>query len=408
MRIKIKNILFTLGIIAVVRPGYLIDTVTYYSSLFDLYFVLCFGALILILIRHFTASDAKRISKILIPVILYCWLLTVTYMKDGEVKIAFYRLILYSYSLLLAVVCCKYNAEDFIRCFRNVLFVLILVNMISVLAFPSGLYGDRNWFLGYKNGIGKYGIMLITVSCFTQTISKHKIDKMITLISVAASVITSALISSASGLVGCVLPYVVMLYVTATKQKKYDIARMRNYFAVIVFVFCTVVLTQTLLTNPWVEYFITKILHKTIMLSGRLVIWENVMKVVHQNLLIGIGTRTAEYNVMLFGGIRAASDAHNFYLEFMVEGGLVAVALQILMFIQMTRILDQYRVYKEISVLAGGLFTMMLIFITENTTITLLWIFFGICLSVETYIDQKNHSLNLRTKLLELKTDFRK
>ena len=402
MKIKTKNILFTLGILAVARLGYLIDTVPYYSSLSNIYFIFCFGVLLFILIRRFTVSDAEQVSKIFIPIILYGWILAVTYIKDGDVWLALTRLLMYSYSLLLAVVCCKYNAKNFIRCFRNVLFVLILINTVSVLAFPSGLYSDRFWFLGFKNGIGKYGIMLITLCGFTQTISKHKTDKMITLISVVVSAITAVQIESASGLIGCLLPYVILLYVTAARQHKYDIARMRNYFFVIVFAFFTIILTQSLLTNSLVVYFVTEILHKTMTFSGRLTIWERVLDVISQNLLIGNGTQNDEYNTILLGTIHAV-DAHDYYLEFIMEGGLVALVLLVLMFIQTTRILDKYRMHKEMNVLAGGLFTMLLIFITENCTNSLLWIFFGICLSAETYIDQKTGFANQYRNQLQIK-----
>ena len=389
-----KNaVLFTLGTLAVTRPGYIMEKVPFANQCSRLYFFASVFVLLVILFRKFTTSTAKSILKIAIPVALYLWLSLRTIIAHGAVAEMLYRLLYYSYCLLFATFGMKKDPKTFLRSVRNVLFVLVVLNTVSIILKPDGLYSiammtgeddTRYWFLGFKNGIGKYCVFLITIGGAYHVLTKKAKDFFILYISFAVSVISTVMIESSGGLVGVCLSFLIALFVRKTKNSGImSMARMRNYAIVITFIFATVVLTTSLLTNPLVVYFVTEVLGEKITLSGRLPIWAAVLRIVSQHFIGGVGSLGGKANARLIGQTDNTVDAHDYYLEFLLEGGIIAFTLLVLFFLQMTRQLDKYRKNDAVAILAGGLFTLMMILIVENCNNDFMWIFFGICLSAE-------------------------
>lgn len=413
MKIKNKtNIFFMLGIMAVTRPGFLVEKIPFFSSFIRLYFFVCYAVLIIIVLSRWGNSDFFRYGKIATPIVLYGFLFFNTLLNHGELSISMFRLIDYSYCLLLCTVCFKFDAGRFLLVLRNVLFILIIINTLSVLVFPAGMYtmekmthelDYRYWFLGFKNGIGKYSIVLVTVSCMIEQLNKRKSDRIITRMSLFCSIISSVLIESASGVIGALLPFCIMMILSmGGKSKISQFVRMRNYFIIITFVFVTVVTSTKLLENETVVYVITNVFHKTPDLSGRLPIWQNVMKIISRNFIMGVGVHSGLYNARLIGGTANTVDAHNYYLEFLLEGGIIAFIILVIMLLQITYKLDKYRKIREIGILAGGVFTFLIILITENCNNYYLWLFLGICLNIDYYIEQKNDPIRIICRKLQI------
>lgn len=389
-----KNaVLFTLGTLAVTRPGYIMEKVPFANQCSRLYFFASVFVLLVILLRKFTTSTAKSILRIAIPVALYLWLSLRTIIAHGAIAEMLYRLLYYSYCLLLATFGMKKDPKTFLRSVRNVLFVLVVLNAVTIILKPDGLYtltkmtgeeDNRYWFLGFKNGISKYSVFLITLSGAYHLLTRKAKDFFIFYISFAVSVISAVMIESSGGLVGVCLSFLIAVFVRKTKNSGImSMARMRNYAIVIACVFATVVLTTSLLTNPLVVYFVTEVLGEKITLSGRLPIWAAVLQIVSQHFIGGVGYLGGEGNARLIGHTANTVDAHDYYLEFLLEGGIIAFTILVLFFLQMTRKLDKYRKNDSVAVLAGGLFTLMLVLIAENCNNDFMWIFFGICLSAE-------------------------
>lgn len=393
---------FTLGILAVTRPGFIIEKIPFSNQFSRLFFFASVLVLFVAVLRRFTASDAKRVIRVAVPFCLYSWIIVVTITNDGLIMEALYHLLYYIYCLLFGIFCMKKDERTFLRCVRNILFVLIIVNTASIILKPDGLYtvkkmtgelDNRYWFLGFKNGIGKYNIFLISISGAYQQVTKNKSDRMITLISFVACAVSSILIGSTSGLIGALIPFLISIMIASIHNEKIiAIARMRNYSIIIALVFVCVVITNSLLTNPLVVYFITEVFGKTITLSGRLAIWNSVMNIIAQHFWCGVGYLGGLGNARLIGETANTTDAHNYYLEFMLEGGMIAGILLALFLVQITLKLDKHRHNSSIAVLAGGMFTIMLVLLTENCNNNFMWLFFGICLATETIEETTNMS----------------
>lgn len=113
---------------------------------------------------------------------------------------------------------------------------------------------------------------------------------------------------------------------------------------------------------PVVDYFITKILNKSLTFSGRNIIWERATEMVKESPIIGHGFRTS---VLTSAGWRAGH-AHNAFLDKALVGGFPQLVLFILFNLSLTIKIDkdEYSLIKL--VLISLIFGVFITFITES------------------------------------------
>ena len=281
------------------------------------------------------------------------------------------------------------------------------MNYISVLTHPDGLYGlsrangtfeYRYWFLGFKSGIGKYALVLITFSSMYCYLTQKKSAVIVLFISIVTSILTSIGIKSSSGLATTVMLALLLLVIHFTRNREIPWFRMRNLGMVVVVLFATMVLSQVLLSNKLVVYIINELLGETLTLSSRTPIWERVLEIIWENPITGVGYLGSAGNVELIGISLDAVDAHNLYLEYVLEGGMIAGVFLICMFTQIICVLDKNHCSINIRILSAGLFCILIMFLFENTSINMLWIYFAICRCAGDYTDKAmlKHKLKVR------------
>ena len=385
---KTVNIfLILIELFAISEPAFLM---TKFPGLTTYWRVVFTAAFVVVTVQMLSKLDLNDVLKLVLPLGAYIIIIVSTYTNDGLLKSAVYRLWYYSYGLMLVCVHSRGDYKLFLRILRDVLLLLILANLVTELIWPKGMYyttrisgnkDSRYWLLGFKNGIPKYAVISMTVSLVYAFITKKKKDMIIALITVAASAATVVIIKSSSGVMGVGLMIVLLALLLIPKLKfilKYY--RMRFFSIFMAVLFLGIVVTHVLLKNPLSSYVIRTLFHKNITLSNRIYIWDNIIQMVLKNPLGGIGLQNGDINVQLIGVTANATDAHDYYLEFLWEGGIGAFVLIVLFFVLMTEILDRHKEDMKVKVLSAGLFSMMFIFITENCNNYYLWVFFGLML----------------------------
>jgi O-antigen ligase len=160
----------------------------------------------------------------------------------------------------------------------------------------------------------------------------------------------------------------VPLYVFRTFRK---IGKMK--FAWIGIILFIITLLPVILKNQRVDYLFDRLFKRQINdereIDPRVVIWESTLRIIHKNLLLGVGIGDVrndladEYNRI--GEAKMAKDklnAHNQFLEVVLENGLIGLIILISMFISMF-----YIAYSDKNILyAIFIFMMLLFFMFES------------------------------------------
>lgn len=159
MKLKVKKmqnktVLYLLFFIAFIRPEYLvrIPTVNTFYGLLR-YFLI--GVMILLAISR---SKGLNISKFTGVWILFeLWIVTITILQFGNVTTAVNQAVTITMMALLFEMFTE-DMEHILRVLYYFLGILILINFVTLFAFPEGMYvtgvtntASQNWFLGFKN-----------------------------------------------------------------------------------------------------------------------------------------------------------------------------------------------------------------------------------------------------------------
>lgn len=400
MKIKIKisknYIFFVLMLVAILEPSYFQTQYKILTTLWRWFFVVCFFLISYLNFRNLNRIKKDQIKDLIVPVLLNVWLVMVTLKKNGTNISALVELLYFIYGFLISSYGFRKDKMQFLRSIRNILFFLYLMNFLSIIIYPNGMYGRlrydgtydyRYWFLGFKNGLEKYALVLIIVSALYYSYTKLKKDLLILDGSVFFSIISALKIDSSSSIVTAVSLLIFIWIILSMKKYLPWFLNMKIYGIIIIIFFITVVVTNSLLTNKAIIYLVTKVLGEQITLSGRTLIWNSVFKVIYSSPLTGIGVQSPNYNAELLGITRNTTDAHNFYLEYFMEGGAIGFGLLILLFLQLANRLDAFRDNERSRLLSAGLFILMILFLVENTSIYCIWLYFGLCSYVR-YMEQ--------------------
>lgn len=180
---------------------------------------------------------------------------------------------------------------------------------------------DRNqYFVGGKNA---FSIFLIPVG-FAVVINRlyrsGRIGKneIVFLMLIVISVLWAG---SAAGIVTAVAMTISLLWVNKYKPRaSVVVLSMAGVYVFLVF------FAEVLVNTAW-WFRITQWLGKDVTLTSRFSIWEKALEIIGDNWLFGVGRGAQIKYINSWGRTRIGSEAHNFLLELLLEGGLVGLVL---------------------------------------------------------------------------------
>lgn len=240
-------------------------------------------------------------------------------------------------------------------------------NLLTVLAsLPTGAPMNP-YLLGHRNGFIRYGFLAIIVG-YIYIVKFKKIFRPFCLIGVCyASII---LTQSATSLVALSLVTVLMVLPSPKIRKKL------TFPLVFVCGLCAnlaVVIFRVMDRSGWIAWIIMQILKKQATLTGRTLVWDRTWELITENFIIGYGygDHVLVPTVELF-----SLSAHNVYLELVLEGGIFALILFILLNMEVGKALVRHSGsqvdYMFLALLAG----VYLVCITEAFMCTILVLIF--------------------------------
>ncbi|MCQ2548469.1 MAG: O-antigen ligase family protein [Lachnospiraceae bacterium] len=224
------------------------------------------------------------------------------------------------------------KGKSFVRNYANVLMALVLVNFITVLLFPEGMYSagaySRNYFLGYDNT--HINIQLPAIAMMALSSEDNKREKKYYLLCVI--VLISALITfSATSVISLSVFVLGMIVIHFGKEKMFikKILFPKIYVSFCVFAGISFsIIAGTLLLS--VGHFFVEVFHKDLTLSSRTLIWANSLAYIEKSPIIGYGYELPDVInsqlVNIAGQVGWGGSTHSFYLWILFLGGAVLMA----------------------------------------------------------------------------------
>ena len=326
----------------------------------------------------------------------------VTFLNEGNIN----QMVINAMTLMSMVILFSNGAKTgsvvFLRTVSTILDIMIVINFMVIVLYPSGIYNfdavNHHYFLGSRN------VMMRTIFpgvCFSILRSKAEHDRLsirtwaVILISPASLV----LVWSATALVGYgvflifLLLYVFDLFPKWMTFKTCLIILVTVFFAIIVFK----------LQNIF-SFLIVDIMHKDITFTGRVYLWDSCMNYIPQSFLFGYGM---EYLEIIAGKLYLYTQydsAHNFILDIFYQNGFVGVVLLSAIFISVQKRIDHAYSpkYKNMFVLFMLCYVTMLNFepfINGDMRLFMSMIFYMYFFD-ENKIEQNRHILKKRKKII--------
>ena len=295
------------------------------------------------------------------------------------------------YAIVVLVMCgVKSNAKVFLSAASAVYYTWLILNLLTIVIFPNGLYlyhgsyGNPCYLLGHRNTMIKVllpGLLFVGLHDSVD-FGKLRIKTWIYWLLMTVSV---TLTWSVSALFGCLVMLLgLILYRRTSRHLSLTTALVLTGVASAALVLFNV-------QNMFAD-FITNSLGRDLTLSGRTVLWDIITSYVRKSPLIGYGIEDElTSSIKMMTSVDMVS-SHNYILDTLYYGGVVASLLLFLSF----RLLDsrnrQFSNSNEGYLIFWGVFSMLCIGITEPLGVGLKFIAIPVALALS-LVDLKKQLL---------------
>lgn len=313
-----SKIFLILTMLAFYKPG-IFNYLSQFKMVNLVYNILQIAIVIIILIFSFIS---KKKSKIIMNIsVFYCALLICTIINNGK-TFSVLKTLLYLWTFVLFVdQAMQKNAKLFIKVGHGVLGVLALINLISVVACPNGLfvteyYHNKFYFMNTKNGFIGFILPFVILGLLNYNIEKNVKNMCCLIFDFFIAFFTMVLGDSSTGLLTFIILMIQILFI-CNKKAFAKIAKIFIYLLIIFTIGIVFFRIQYYFSN-----IIEGIFHKSADLSMRTEIWDVAIKMIKKRPIIGFGWDINNGNILI-GSTYYYS--HNMLLEIMVSGGILAL-----------------------------------------------------------------------------------
>lgn len=215
---------------------------------------------------------------------------------------------------------------------NSLLWVLIVLNFLTILIFPGGLYhyGEgltpatyRNWIFGYDNAHAQFFIYGIAVSALFEFKEKGIYFGFQTFFLYMICLISTIIVHAATSLLAMFALGVLLLLSRADAKGSFvNIASLSMIYAAL-WLFTLVIVCEFIPMPDFIQSFLTGPLDKASLFAARPQIWSQALEFISQFPILGNGLENSDIlQLKLLNG----SGAHNEILGFAYEGGLIRIA----------------------------------------------------------------------------------
>lgn len=321
---KLKYILLTFIImIAFFEPQYFLSAnIEFAHKVYSIlkYFSLLFSMIFLIIM-----IKSNKVSKTIIAIAMFLGaLLMSTIINNFSLLKA---AINYCLNILSMCICMNYlykkNNESFIIGMRIIFNLLVLINFLSIIIYPSGMYIDistntgENWFLGYDNLHILYILPCIFFNCIFDSLRNRK--SVISFFMIVVAYASCIIRFSATSIIG--ISVLLMYFIPFLKK-----IIIKNYKKIILCILIVTLLIVICRIQNIFQYIIVNLLGKSLTFSGRIFIWDYVMEFIKNKPILGYGYEISQIR-FLKTTIYRSYHAHNEILEIIYKTGIVGMLI---------------------------------------------------------------------------------
>lgn len=320
----------------------------------------------------FAVLQFIKVRKIPVYVWLFgfleLWILAVTYFKQGPL---FAYSFLMDYAIRIGTITLVFFAfsdepDSLISAFLAVFELLILANVASQLIcgetgiFIGTGYIDPQFSLGHKNQFIGYVYPAICLALYRLYKGCGTAAKVNAWLVISASVATVFLSDSSCNKAGLALSILLFILYAVPFFRRVLSAPVTFSAAILADVLLVVLRVSD--NVPFIANFIETVLHRQITFTGRTTIWDNFLQLMPGNWLTGLGYAPG---TMIAHKSWFVPHAHNQYYEMLSEGGLVALAIFLSIFVLIAVQLTKYRDKKASAVLTAAMTGLLFVFICD-------------------------------------------
>lgn len=249
---------------------------------------------------------------------------------------------------------------------RIVTGILLILNLLSMLAYPQGMYIREgapqidNYLWGNRNGTYVLALPAIISSLLLDDMKGRKIGIATTaLIAISIFEVTYRYSAASTGML------ILFLIGFALIQSKVvrNILNIYTYCLLYAVSYFAIVVVRIQDRFAWL---LQDIFDRSVALSGRVYIWDRIIELMSEgNSAFGYGLYSNQY---LLAINPQYANAHNMILDVWFCGGFVALACFVLMFLIVSRQLYFARKTRSGAIIALGIGCFMLVGLVEKTS----------------------------------------
>lgn len=281
---------------------------------------------------------------------------------------------------LLIEIYLKKDSMRFVEAFTDALFLLVLANFIAILISPDGYSETKRlvFFLDVRNHIAPIFILLYVLMSL-RNIKKTTRLRTLQLFSVLA-ICTIMIFHAGSG--SNIIAWTVILGFNLFPylSKKLTFLNIKTYSIIYAFVFVTVVFfnIQEIFADQ-----LFYLLGKNVTFSGRVELWNTAVEMIKEKPLLGHGM-SGEYNIIpTLSGVMLS--AHNQFIQLAVEGGIISIALLMILVVAAGKKLYSYRKEEASKILSLAIFSVSLVLFSEAMGLFDFFVLLAFAYNIENY-----------------------
>jgi len=391
LNVRLSSVLFFI-LIFIMPPAFFSNI-----NLFD-FFNKILIILIFIILVILTTVKRRINSFVLLSFIFIGWNSMSSYLLAGGVLDLFNNLKILSFILIINIMV-KNKTLSLLRSLNLLFGFYIVLNFLSYIIFPEGLYidnprGDQYraaWFLGIENQFAYFiipGIIIVLLYSWYR-FEKINLNSFIIVILSGVTIIISWSATAVVSYFFVVVSFVFVLWK--------GINKLYNFYLLLSTYIVVWLLIVKANSFSILKQVIEDILNKDMTFSSRTLIWEKIFELIPLSKWYGFGNNTS---VLVF--TTKEFRAHNMFLQIIIDNGIIGALIFSFIILIVGFKMSEHRGNIMIFLLLIGIFGILIGGLTESYRLNNL--FMILTLSYNCSLIIKSHQSNRVNKPLILKS----
>lgn len=356
----------------------IINSCYYYLPFFCFFVIFCMSI------------KKNNFSKIIYYIILFLLILFIsTLLNNGDVTSCIFTMLHIITLSLIVDYGIRYHSSSFLNAFEFLLTTLVIINLVSILMNPNGMYTDSsgykdNWFLGYRNIHILFILPALLISYINSFYKYNKLTIKNYLL-LLVSIISLVLVNSSTSLIGIAI--ITIFTVFSGFFNNIKLMNIKTYFLTYIVLFFGIVVFRV---QNIFSYIIEDILHKNLTLTGRVYIWDYVIDFIKVKPFLGYGIEDKLVRLNKTNYLQSYH-AHNQFLEIAYQTGIIGFICFIIILFKSFKELFKYRKENIAKIISLVIFIFLIMMLTEAYSYEYFFYLFVFCYDIKYVLEKKDN-----------------